>query len=249
MRQDKTTRDGLRGELSSVSRREVFAHRHRLGERTLGQQQIASRGPCSKRVADAGVAGVHETPLPVFDGICYALHRMWYRLRGQGHHLAQSHDFVSHDLSHGEGISRGQHPGAVDAGHALHQSTRTGRSIHRHGRGPCRTLPPAPAHEEHGKVGDVIGVEVGDRYVGNGRPVYAERGHPVDGAAAAIEQQAHRVGATAAFHEVGRAHTRRMRRRRSRANGGQFHVAQRRRRMLSDRGTGCAERSARRRHC
>ena len=83
-----------------------------------------------------------------------------------------------------------------------------------------RQLPPAPPHDEQRQVGDVVGVEVGERHVRDTAPVHTKVGHAVHRAAAAVEQQADVIR----FHEVRRRHAGGVRRGGAGTDGAKAHA-------------------------
>jgi hypothetical protein len=132
---------------------------------------------------------------------------------------AEIHGLVGRYLAHGEREARLRHPRTECVREPIDERRGSRGPDHLEGRRARGEPPVPPGEDEGGQVGDVVGVKVGERDVGDPPPVQVELREPARHPAPAVHQQPHRPG----LHQVPRARAPLVERDRPGAEGGEAH--------------------------
>src|SRR5437762_6000367 len=198
VRQDEAGRAGLPGERAGTLGRQVDVDCLGLGERALGEQQIALRGPLGELVARPRVPRVDEPSLGRCDAHRYALGRVRHVTGLEADVGAERERLPVADVQDADRESGIEEPGAEPLRERLDEADRADGAEDHEGLLARWRRRMAQGEDEHGQLAEVIGVKMGHHLVGDLLPGQTELGQPMQDPGAAVEQDVQR----AALHQV-----------------------------------------------
>ncbi len=176
-------------QLPHRSRRQVPLDRLIVGERALGEQQIAALRPRGELLAGARIAGVHHAPLRRGHRERDALGGVRRRVHLQHHVGRQRERLAGLHVEDPDRVARIEQPVAEPLGEPLEEPHGARGAQDDERLGALGGV--AQREQERRQLAEVVRVEMGEGHVRHLLPRQAELREPVDGAGPAVHQQAH----------------------------------------------------------